>query len=173
MCCSPWGWKESDMSEQLNWLTDRNADSGNVYTVQRARVNKVMVIWILDNSEWSFNYASCPSVLVEFLSIASNQKPNSNDLKQKRGPYFSLRILEWFRGRCGLQVWLDLMVYMSVSGLGSSLPFLPHLNFASLWIGFILQQISRSNDSISAGHFEFALEKECLSLQACKRYGVR
>ena len=26
MCCSPWGCKESDMTEQLNWLTDRKQD---------------------------------------------------------------------------------------------------------------------------------------------------
>ena len=30
-CCNPWGHKESDMTEQLNWLTEREKDKEEVH----------------------------------------------------------------------------------------------------------------------------------------------
>ena len=47
-CCNPWGHKESDMTEQLNWLTERERKTKNKFTLNflkyLIRVRKYLII---------------------------------------------------------------------------------------------------------------------------------
>ena len=46
VCCSPWGRKESDMTEQLNWLTDwliYNSHIKKIWNIESERLRKLSI----------------------------------------------------------------------------------------------------------------------------------